>query len=112
MPRASVKSYTRKGADGKTVKVTRHTKGTRGGSGRKKRNTSARRGWTNLKKAYRYGRRKKRVAATFCAVLGTAQIGSFVALRGLSLAAVSVAVIATAVAGLAYAASSGGKLPQ
>lgn len=107
MPRASVKAYTRT-VNGKQVKVTKHSKTTR--SGRPKRNHAARRGWKNLQKAYRYGKRKKRTAAVFCGVLGTAQIGSFVALRGLSLAAVSVAVIASAVAGIAYAASSGGKL--
>ncbi|GAA3601112.1 hypothetical protein [Kribbella ginsengisoli] len=109
--RASVKAYTRKGADGKSVKVTRHTKGTRPGSGRQKK-TAARRGWNNLKQAYKYGRRKKRLAATAFAVLGTAQIGSFVALRGITLAAASVALIASAVAAVAYAASSGGRLPE
>ncbi|MFK4091101.1 hypothetical protein ACI2LF_43750 [Kribbella sp. NPDC020789] len=110
MPTQSVRTHQRKNADGSTTTVHQHKRSGMGGRGRKK--NAARSGWNNLKKAYKYGRRKKRAAAIFCGVLGTAQIGSFVALRGVSLAAASVAIIATAVAGLAYAASSGGKLPQ
>lgn len=109
MPRQQVRTHQRHNSDGTTTTVHQHNRTGRGG-GRKK--SSARKGWANLKKAYKYGRRKKKIAATAFAVLGTAQITSFVALRGLSLAAVSVAIIATAVAGLAYAATSGGRLPD
>jgi hypothetical protein len=106
----SVRTHERKNADGSTTTVHQHKRTGRPGGSKKK--SSARKGWANLKKAWRYGRKKKRITATAFAVLGTAQITSFVAFRGLSLALVSVAIIATAVAGLAYAASSGGRLPQ
>lgn len=108
MPRQSVRTHQRRTKDGTTTVHQHH----RTGRGKARRPSAARRGWTNLGRAFTYARRKKRTAAVFCAVLGTAQIGSFVALRGLSLAMVSVAVVATAVAGLAYAASSGGHLPE
>lgn len=110
MPSQSVRTHQRKNADGSVSTVHKHNRTGRRGRGRKK--TAFRSGVLNLKKSFKYARRKKRATAIFFATVGTAQIGSFVALRGVSLVAASVAIIATAVAGIAYAASSGGKLPR
>lgn len=90
------------------VKVRPHRRKTRGGRGRGRKKSLPRRGWSNLKSAAKYAKRKKRATAVFVGVLGLGQITAFVGLRGVALAATTVVIIGTLVVGVAMAASGGG----
>lgn len=89
---ASVRTHTRHTEHGTTT-VHRHDRSTRGRSWhemQKKRRRrgrraglSARRGFRNLGRAFRYGRRHKTAAACAFGVLGSFELGAFAVSRGL-----------------------------
>jgi hypothetical protein len=108
MAGGSVRQHTRKTKNG-TVKVGQHSRRGRGGKGKKKTSLAGR-GWKNTKQAWKYGRKKKKAMCFTFAVLAVAQLGAYVGLQGLMFTAATVALVAAAVATLAFAAASGGRM--
>lgn len=90
------------------VPVRPHKRKTRGGRGGGRKKSLPRRGISNLKSAYKYAKRKKRVAAVAVGLWGVGQIATFVTLRGVSVVAASIALLAGLVAAAGFAATSTG----
>lgn len=110
MAGGTVRQHTRKTKDGRKVNVNQHSRYRKGGKGKKKTSLAGR-GWKNTKQAWKYGRKKKKAMCFTFAALAATQLVAYVGLQGLMLTAVTVAVVAGAVATLAFAAASGGRMP-
>lgn len=109
---ASVRTHTRRGKDGKTHKVEKHSRSTRGRHSRPDKGAlfSPRRAFRNAKRAQRALRRHKKGAAVMFGALATAELTGFLVLRGASLMLLTVGVIAIGVSTLAAKASGGKEL--
>lgn len=104
--RFGVREHTRKDANGNDVKVSQHTKNGRGARPRKRKNL-ARRGWGNVVRAWRAGRRKKKLLCAAFALLATVEISAYVVLQTSAFALVTLAAVAAAIALLANVAAGG-----
>lgn len=110
MSAGTVRTHTRRTGDGGWTTVHRHSRS--GRRGERAKRGAARRGWRNLGKAWRYGRRHKKGMAAAFGILGVTQIAAWVTLQGVMLTAATVAVVAAGVATVAFAVASGGRMPS
>lgn len=105
MPRASVRSHTRRVPGVGTVAVQRHNRKHKAAAAAAKKDSSlvaARRVGRNLKRAYRAMRRRKKIVAAVCLTVGVTELAAWLGLRGLTAAVVMVGV-ATFVLGVGAA---------
>jgi len=106
MSRTRVRAHTRR-VEGQTITVRRHYRDLNSllPARRGAAVVKARRGTRNLRQALRYVRRDRPAAAAVFAAAGAGEIVAWVSLRGLSVLAATVAILAAALAGLAFLAS-------
>lgn len=89
---ANVRTHSRHTRGSGTTTVHRHDRSNRGKTWdqlqkkprrrRSRRGLQARRGFRNLGRAFRYGRRRKQVAAFACGAAGTFELGAWAVSRG------------------------------
>jgi len=106
MSRTRVRAHTRR-VEGETIKVRRHYRDLNHlmPQRRGRSMVKAHRGTRNVRKALAYASANRKAAATVFAVAGLTEIGAWLGLRGVSVLAASLAIVAAALAALAFMAS-------
>lgn len=100
-----VKSHTRKTASGRTTRVQQHSRQNRP----RRALISPRHSWQLARRAFRAGRRKRRLLAATLGALAVLEITAWLTLEGASLALATAGTLAVAVA--VVAAGVGGVRP-